>query len=423
MSDGMSTRRGIPYEWLIGTRYLRSTQRRGFLSLISIVSMLGLTVGVAVLIVVLSVMNGFERELRMRILSVTSHATLMGLQGTLPAWREAQRVAQAQAEVVAAVPYIESQAMLVHGAHSAASALRGVLPEQERRAVGLAQHIEGGSIDALQPGSYRVILGDALAESLSVRVGDDVVLVAPQGSMTPAGFAPTMRRFRVSGLFHSGMYEFDSALALAALADVARVYRMGEGITGLRLALHDPFAAPRVVRSLALKLGGGYYVSDWTRNHANFFRSIQITKSLMFVMLLLVVAVAAFNIVAALVMVVKEKRRAIATLRTFGALPRNILVIFSVQGALIGLLGTLAGAVLGTLLANNLTRLVHGLERLSGRQFLDARVYLMSDLPAYVQWHDVLQVCGVSFLLCALATLYPAWRAAGTLPAEALRHD
>ena len=419
----MRARRGMPYEWLIGTRYLRSTQRRGFLSLISIVSMLGLTVGVAVLIVVLSVMNGFERELRTRILSVTSHATLMGLQGTLPAWREAQRVAQAQPEVVAAVPYIESQAMLVHGARSAPSALRGVLPEQERRAVGLAQHIEGGSIDALVPGSYRVILGDALAESLDVRVGDDVVLVAPQGSMTPAGFAPTMRRFRVTGLFHSGMYEFDSALALVALADVARVYRMGAGITGLRLALHDPFAAPGVVRSLALRLGGGYYVSDWTRNHANFFRSIQITKSLMFVMLLLVVAVAAFNIVAALVMVVKEKRRAIATLRTFGALPRNILAIFTVQGALIGLLGTLSGALLGALLAHNLTWLVHGLERLSGTQFLDARVYLMNDLPAYVQWRDILQVCGVSFLLCALATLYPAWRAAGTLPAEALRHD
>ena len=415
--------RTIPYEWLIGTRYLRSNQRRGFLSLISIVSMLGLAVGVAVLIVVLSVMNGFERELRTRILSVTSHATLMGLQGTLPDWRNAQRIAQAQPQIVAAVPYIEAQAMLVHGAASAASAVRGVLPEQERRAVGLAEHIEGGSINALTPGSFRVILGDVLAETLSVHVGDDIVLVVPQGSMTPAGFTPTMRRFHVSGLFHSGMYEFDSALALTALSDAARVYRMNDAITGLRLALHDPFAAPRVVRDLALHLGGGYYVSDWTRNHANFFRSIQITKTLMFVMLLLVVAVAAFNIVAALVMVVKEKRRAIATLRTLGALPRNILAIFSVQGALIGLIGTFAGAALGCLLAVNLSRLVHGLERLGGTQFLDAKVYLMSDLPAYVQWHDLLQVCGVSFLLCALATLYPAWRAAGTLPAEALRHD
>ena len=413
----------VPYEWLLGTRYLRSTQRRGFLSLISMVSMLGLAVGVAVLIVVLSVMNGFERELRTRILSVTSHATLMGLQGNLPDWRAAQRRAQAQPEIIAAVPYIEAQAMLVHGAHSAATALRGVLPEQERRAVGLAEHISGGSIEALVPGSFRIVLGDALAESLEVKVGEDVVLIAPQGSITPAGFAPTMRRLRVSGLFHSGMYEFDSALALAPLQDAARIYRMGDQITGLRLALHDPFAAPRVVRELALALGGGYFVSDWTRNHANFFRSIQTTKSMMFIMLLLVVAVAAFNIVAALVMVVKEKRQAIATLRTFGALPRNILAIFSVQGALIGLIGTLAGAAAGTLLARHLAQLVRALEHLSGTQFLDARVYMMNELPAYVEWRDVAQICAVSFLLCALATLYPAWRAAGTLPAEALRHD
>jgi lipoprotein-releasing system permease protein len=415
--------RTLPYEWLIGTRYLRSTQQHGFLSLISMVSMLGLALGVAVLIVVLSVMNGFERELRTRILNVTSHATLMGLQGPLADWRNAQRLAQQQPGIIAAVPYIEAQAMLVHGAHSMASAIRGVLPEQERRAVGLAQHIEGGSIDALAPGSFRVILGDVLAESLGARLGDDIVLVAPQGSMTPAGFAPTMRRFHVSGLFHSGMYEYDSTLALAAMGDVARVYRMGDGITGLRLSLHDPFKAPQVVHDLAVQLGGGHFVSDWTRDHLTFFRSIQTTKTIMFVMLLLLVMVAAFNIVSALVMVVKEKRRAIATLRSFGALPRNVLAIFGVQGALIGLIGTLAGAALGCLLSFNLSSLLHGLERLTGVQFLDAKVYLMSDLPAYVQWHDLLQVCGVSFLLCALATLYPAWRAAGTQPAEALRHD
>jgi lipoprotein-releasing system permease protein len=232
-----------------------------------------------------------------------------------------------------------------------------------------------------------------------------------------------MRRFRVSGLFHSGMYEFDSALALVQLADAARIYRMGDQVSGIRLALHDPFAAPRVVRELALRLGGGFYVSDWTRNHANFFRSIEITKSMMFVILLLVVAVAAFNIVAALVMVVKEKRSAIAILRTIGALPRNVLAIFTVQGALIGLIGTLSGALLGWLLASNLAVLVRGLERLTGTRFLDARVYFMSELPAYVEWPDVLRICAVAFLLCALATLYPAWRAAGTLPAEALRHD
>jgi lipoprotein-releasing system permease protein len=412
-----------PYEVTIGTRYLRSTQRRGFLSFISVVSMLGLALGVAVLIVVLSVMNGFERELRTRILSVTSHATLMGLAGTLPDWRAAQRMAQSNPAVTAAVPYIEVQAMLVNGARSAATQLRGVLPEQERRAVSLAQHISGGSVDALAPGSYNIVLGDALAAALGVQTGGNVVLIAPQGSVTPAGFTPTMRRFHVSGLFHSGMYEYDSALALAPLRDTARVYRLGDAVTGVRLSLRDPLAAPRVVRELALQIGGGFYVSDWTRNHASFFRSIQVTKTMMFMILVLVVAVAAFNIVATLVMVVKEKRPAIAILRTLGALPRNVLAIFTVQGALIGLCGTLAGAAFGVFSAAHIGTLVAAIERVTGAQFLDARVYFMSELPAYVEWHDVLRVCAVAFVLCALATLYPAWRAALTQPAEALRHD
>jgi lipoprotein-releasing system permease protein len=313
--------------------------------------------------------------------------------------------------------------MLVHGARSAPTQLRGVIPQQELRAVNLAARITGGTIGQLTPGSYRIVLGDALAESLGVAVGDDVVLVAPRGSVTPAGFAPTMRRLRVSGLFHSGMYEFDSALALVPMQDAQRIYRLGDKATGLRLALRDPLAAPRVVRSLALSLGEGFYISDWTRNHASFFRSIQVTKTMMFMILILVVAVAAFNIVSTLVMVVREKRPAIATLRTFGALPRNVLAIFTVQGALIGLTGTLLGALLGWFIAAHVAQVVAAIEHLSGTQFLDARVYLMSELPAYVEWRDVLQVCAVAFLLCAAATLYPAWRAALTQPAEALRHD
>ena len=412
-----------PYEVVIGTRYLRSTQRRGFLSFISVVSMLGLALGVAVLIVVLSVMNGFERELRSRILSVSAHATLMGIDGTLPDWRAAQRLAQAHPEVIAAVPFIEVQAMLVNGARSAPTQLRGVIQAQERRAVSLTQRVSGGSIEQLEPGSFRMVLGDALAEALGVKVGGDVVLIAPRGSVTPAGVTPTMRRFRVSGLFHSGMYEFDSALALAPLRDTARIYRLGDKVSGLRLSLREPLAAPRVVRELALQIGGGFYISDWTRNHASFFRSIQVTKTMMFMILILVVAVAAFNIVSTLVMVVKEKRPAIATLRTFGALPRNVLAIFTVQGALIGLTGTIGGALLGWFISAHVAGFVAALERLSGAQFLDARVYFMSELPAYVEWHDVLRVCAVAFLLCAVATLYPAWRAALTQPAEALGHD
>jgi lipoprotein-releasing system permease protein len=413
----------LAYEWLLGTRYLRSTRGRGFLSFISVVSALGLAVGVAVLIVVLSVMNGFERELKTRILTVTSHATLTGLEGSLKDWRRDQAQALQMPGVVAAVPYIEAQALLMHGAHTAGTTIRGVLPDEERRAVGLADRIQGGRIEDLSDGAYRIILGDALAAALAAGIGDDLVLIAPQGNATPAGIEPRMRRFRVAGIFHSGMYEYDRGLALVRLQDAARVYQLGDAVTGVRLALKDAFLAPRIVRDLAVGLGGGYYVSDWTRIHSNFFRSIEITKSMLFVILLLVVAVAAFNIVAALVMVVKEKRSDIAILRTLGARPRSILAAFSIQGAFIGLAGTSAGAALGLILAANLEALVHGLERVLGTHFLDAKVYFMSDLPAHAEAGDVLRICGVAFALCALATLYPAWRAAGTQPAEALRHD
>ena len=411
------------YEWLIGTRYLRSTRGRGFLSFISVVSAAGLAIGVAVLIVVLSVMNGFGRELKVRILSVTSHATLTGLDSNLTDWQQAQAQALKMPGVVAAAPFVEEQALLTHGARTAGTTIRGVLPEQERQAVGLAEHIQGGRIEDLVDGSYRIILGDALADALSARVGDDVVLIAPQGNATPAGIEPRMRRFHVAGIFHSGMYEYDRGLAMLNLRDAARIYQLGDAVTGIRLALQDAFAAPRTIRDLATSLGGGFFISDWTRVHSNLFRSIEITKSMLFVILLLVVAVAAFNIVAALVMVVKEKRSDIAILRTLGAGPRNVLAAFTIQGAFIGLVGTVAGATLGLVLSANLESLVHGLERLLGTHFLDARIYFMSDLPAYAQMGDVLRICAVAFALCALATLYPAWRASGIQPAEALRHE
>ena len=411
------------YEWLIGTRYLRAAHRRGFVSFVALISVAGLMLGVAVLIVVLSVMNGFERELRARILSVTSHATLMGLDGALPDWRAARRVALRTRGVLQAVPYVEAQAMLAHGARVVGTAVRGVDPAEERKSVGLAQRIQGGRLEDLQPGSWRIILGSALAEELGVRRGDSVVLIAPEGAATPDGIVPRMRRFTVAGTFESGMYEFDRGLALLNMADAARIYRLGDRVTGVRLTLEDPFAAPDIVRTLALDLGGGFFVGDWTRNHANFFRSIELTKSLMFVILLTIVGVAAFNIVATLVMIVKDKQQDIAILRTLGAGPRNILATFALQGTLIGLAGTLAGAALGILLSHNLQSIVHALERALGVQFLDAKVYFMSDLPAYVEWRDVAQICSVAFVLCALATLYPAWRAARTEPAEALRHD
>lgn len=411
------------YEWLIGTRHLRSTHRRGFVSFVALVSMVGLMLGVATLIVVLSVMNGFERELRTRILSVTAHGTLTGLDGSVEDWRQVQQAALRRPEVVAAVPFIESESMIANGQRVTGAMVRGVLPEQERKATGLAQRLVEGQLESLREGSYGTILGAALAKQLQVGVGDSVVLIAPEGTATPSGVVPRMRRFEVVGIFDSGMYEFDSSLALVHMADAAKLFRLGDRATGIRLALADPLMAPSLVRQLAVALGGGYFVTDWTRNHANFFRSIEITKSMMFVILLMIVAVAAFNIVATLVMIVKEKQTDIAILRTLGAGPRNVLAMFGIQGVLIGLAGTALGAGLGIVLSRNLQALVSALERALGTQFLDARVYYMSDLPAYVEGTDVLQVCAVAFALCALATLYPAWRASRTAPAEALRHD
>ncbi|MBV8341319.1 MAG: lipoprotein-releasing ABC transporter permease subunit [Gammaproteobacteria bacterium] len=412
------------YEWLIGTRYLRSTHRRGFVSFVALMSVCGLMLGVATLLVVLSVMNGFERELRTRMLAVTAHATLSGLSGSLAGWRELEQRVRRQPGVEAAVPFIESRAMLAHGGALAGTSVRGVLPEEERTATGLAQRMTAGSLASLSAGGFRIILGSALAHELEARVGDSVVLIAPEGTATPTGVVPRMRRFRVAGLFHSGMYEYDRGLALIHMADAARLFHLDDAVSGLRLAFADPLRAPVLVRRIALALGGpGFYVSDWTEDHANFFRSIEITKSMMFVILLMLVAVAAFNIVATLVMIVKEKQTDIAILRTLGAAPRNVLLTFAVQGVLIGLAGTLLGAALGTLVAANLETLVGGLERLLGTQFLDARVYYMSDLPAYVEGGDLARVCGVAFLLCVLATLYPAWRAARTAPAEALRRE
>jgi lipoprotein-releasing system permease protein len=380
--------------------------------------------GVATLIVVLSVMNGFERELRSRMLAVTSHATIMGLSGELTDWQPLAQRARREPGVQAAVPYIESEAMLAAGQRLTGARVRGVLPAEERLATGLAQHVIAGSLASLGPGGYETVLGSALARELGVRPGDTVVIMAQLGIATPTGVMPRMRRFRVVGLFESGMYEFDRGLALVHLDDAARLFELGTGVTGLRLAFADPLRAPVLVRRIALALGPpGFYVSDWTEDHANFFRSIESTKSIMFVILLMIVAVAAFNIVATLVMIVKEKQADIAILRTLGALPGNVLLTFAVQGVLIGLAGTALGALLGTVLADNLQALVAALEHLLGTQFLDARVYYMSELPAYVQAADVLKVCGVAFLLCALATVYPAWRAARTAPAQALRHE
>ena len=412
-----------PYEWLIGTRYLRSTHRRGFVSFVAIVSVLGLALGVATLIVVLSVMNGFQREIRARILSVSSHATMMGLEGNLSNWQTIQREVLKQPGVLAAAPYIEEQAMLANGAHIDGAIVRGVVPEQETTTDGLSQRVIAGKFSDLQEGQYNTILGSALAKDLDVHVGGSVVLIAPDGIATPTGVVPRMRRFRVVGIVESGVYEIDRGLALVEMTDAARLFRLNDRVTGLRLALKDPQRAPATVRAVAKALGGNFYVKDWTMDHEIFFRSIDSMKKMMFIILFMIVGVAAFNIVATLVMIVKEKQTDIAILRTLGAGPPNILFTFAVQGVLIGLGGTVLGAILGKVLSDHLGTIVGALERLFDTQFIDARVYFISDLPTYVEGSDVLQICGVAFVLCALATIYPAWRASRTAPAQALRHE
>ena len=415
-----------PYEWTIGVRYLRSAHRSGFVSFVASMSVLGLSLGVAVLIVVLSVLNGFEGELRSRMLAVTAHATITGVDGAIPDWRARQAAAANEPGVKAAVPFIESRGLLANGQRVSGVMVRGVLPEEEVKAIGLDSRMTSGSLSDLEAGKYRIVLGTALAEELGVKPGQTVVLMAPEGSATPAGFVPRMKRFTVSGIFDSGMYEFDRGLALVHMADAAKLYRLGDRVTGLRLALEDPFLAPLVVRTVARSIdydGHGYYVNDWTHDHENFFLSIKLTKSMMFFILMILIVVAAINLVATLVMIVKEKQTDIAILRTMGASPNNVLRIFLVQGALIGLVGTVGGACLGWVLALNITGIIRGIESLLGIQFLDASVYLMSELPSQVQLGDVLQVSGAALALSALATIYPAWRAARTMPAEALRHE
>ena len=411
------------YAWWIGARYLRARRENRFVGFISGISMAGIALGVAVLIAVLSVMNGFEQDLRDRILGVVSHATLEGAEGRLDDWQAVRRITSGRPGVVGVAPYIAGHGMLVAGDHSAAVELRAIQPAEERAVSTLDQHLSGGGLQALEPGAYRILLGYTLAQELGVVIGDTVLVVIAEGNVTPAGVAPRMRRFTVAGLIDVGMYEYDRGLALLHIEDAGRLFRMRGSVTGLRYAFADGETAGRQIRDLAESLGGIYLISDWSRQHANFFRSIQVTKSIMFFVLLLVVAVAAFNIISTLVMVVKEKRSDIAILRTLGGAPREILTIFIVQGTAIGIVGTGAGIALGLLIAHNITAIVGGLERLLGITLVDPQVYFISELPADVQSGDVLAIAVTALVLGVAATLYPAWRAAATQPADALRHE
>jgi len=412
-----------PLSLYVGLRYTRAKRRNHFISFISLTSMLGIALGVTALITVLSVMNGFEHELRTRILGMTAHATISGYGEPLRDWPQVAELAQDDPRVLGAAPFIQKEGMLVAGSRVNGSLVRGIDPNEESAVSDVGQKMVQGRLEALQAGEFNIVLGMDLARILGVRVGDKVTLVTPAANVTPAGMVPRLKRFTVSGLFQVGMYEYDSALALVHIDDAAILFRMPGEVSGVQLKLDDMFRAPWVVRELAGSLPGTYRVSDWTQQHANFFRAIRTEKTVMFVILSLIVAVAAFNIVSTLVMVVTDKKADIAILRTLGLSPRGVMGVFMVQGTIIGLVGTLLGVMGGVLLALNVKTIVPAIERLFGVQFLPADVYYISELPSRLNALDVLHIGVLAFLLSVLATLYPAWNASRTQPAEALRYE
>lgn len=412
-----------PFELFIGLRYTRAKRRNHFISFISLISMLGVALGVMALIVVLSVMNGFQDELRNRILAVASHATISGADNRLYDWRTLDTKVRQHPRVVGAAPFVLQQGMLSYGQAVQGSLIRGVEPKLEAQVADFGGHMKVGSFDSLQPDRFNIVLGIELARSLGVGVGDKVVIIAPQGQVTLAGVVPRLKTFTVSGVFEVGMYEFDNGLALIHLRDAQTLYRMAGAVSGLRLKVDDLFAAPQVVAQISMGLPPDLYYSDWTREHANFFRAVEIEKRMMFIILLLIVAVASFNIVSTLVMAVTDKEADIAILRTLGASPNSIMVIFIIQGAVIGVIGTLLGLLSGVSIALNIDVIVPAIERLFNTQFLAKDVYYISELPSKLVWSDVGIIGSVSLLLALLATLYPSWRAARTKPAEALRYE
>jgi lipoprotein-releasing system permease protein len=429
----------IPFQLLIGLRYVRSRRQIGqdnrFISFISSLSMVGIALGVAALIVVLSVMNGFQKELRSRILGVTSHIEVVGMDGALMDWQRVAAEARQVPQVQAAAPYVQGQVMLnglnreagegpvMPGSGVRGAILRGVDPKLEDTVADFSTHMKYGSLDTLQPGAFKIVLGSDLARALGVVVGDRVTVIAPEGVVTPAGVIPRIKSFEVGGVFDFGMFEYDSGLALIDLKDAQVLFRLGQSVTGVRLKVDDPFKAPQIARSIAPELDEPAYLIDWSRKHANFFRAVQIEKRMMFLILFLIVAVAAFNIVSTLVMAVTDKRGDIAILRTLGASRGSIAMIFIVQGALIGLIGLGLGVGGGVALALNIDKVVPAIERLFGIHFLSREVYFISDLPSDLQWDDVITISITAFVLTLLATLYPSLRAARVQPAEALRHE
>ncbi len=411
------------YELLVGLRYTRARRRNRFIGINSLVSMIGIAVGVWALIVVLSVMNGFQKEVRERILGVASHVQISGANGSLDDWQSIAKIAAQHQRVRATAPFVQAQAMLSAGQAVRGAIIRGILPDQEDRVADLGRHMRAGSLDALRPGEFGIVLGVDLARALGVLPGDKVAVIAPQGLVTPAGLIPRLKQFTVAGVFEAGITDADAGLALVHLRDTQTLYQLGESVTGVRLKLDDLFAARTVARELIAKLPQDAYASDWTRSHANFFRAVEIEKRMMFIILALIILVAAINIISTLVVAVKDKQADIAILRTMGAKSGSVMQIFIVQGMVIGVVGTLIGVVLGIVTALNIDVIVPAIESALQIKFLSKDVYLIPDLPSDLQFDDVAAVASMALALSFLATLYPSWSAARVNPAEALRYE
>lgn len=412
-----------PLELFIGLRYTRARRRNNFISLITLLSILCVALGVWALITVMSVMNGFERELRDRILGVASHITVAQGRGLM---NDVLPVEQAAAEIPAVIgsaPYIMGQGMLARGSRVAGAIIRGVVPEQESTVTDVLDKLIEGDADSLIPGQYNVIIGSALAGQLGLGMGSKVTVISPQGQVTPAGMIPRIKRFTVSGIFDLGMYEYDNGLALVDLEDAATFFRKSGQVDGVRIKLDDVFRAPEITTEFQLALGPEFRVTDWTTAHSSFFRALKVERRVMFVILSIIIAVAAFNIVSTLVMVVTEKQADIAILKTFGSTPSSILQIFMVQGTVIGLVGTLIGIALGVLTALNVSTIVGWIERIFHTEFMPEDLYMISGFPSELLASDVVKVALTAFVLSLLATLYPAWKAAKVQPAEALRYE
>ena len=412
-----------PYELLIGLRYIRAKRRNHFISFITLISMLGIALGVAALIIVLSVMNGFQKEVRARILGVTPHLQVSSYDGRLFDWQATLRMVEDDPAVRAAAPYIDGQGLLSLNSSVQGVMVRGIVPAAENRLIGLNRKMKHGSLTSLRPGEFGIVLGTDLARALGAHLGEKVLLITPQGQITPAGMLPRLKQFRVVGIFEVGMAPYDNTLALINLRDAQKLYRMGEAVTGISARLHNLDRAPQVAAALQRKLPDNLYATDWTHQNVNYFRAVQMEKHMMFIILSLIVAVAAFNIVSTLVMAVTDKQADIAILRTLGASPGSIMKIFMVQGIVIGLIGMLIGVAFGVIVSLNISTIVPFIEHLFGVHFLAKDVYYISELPSDLHRTDVITIAGFSFLVSLIATLYPSWRASKTQPAEALRYE